>query len=108
MTTPRARWQIRPCDPFYAPQAQGTLTMLRSIRDVDGDPAPPQEEERRAADDLAPLAARGQCGDRKAIATLLASLAPSMLQVIRRMTGVRAAHVDDLFQDAAFGFVQSL
>jgi RNA polymerase sigma-70 factor (ECF subfamily) len=51
-------------------------------------------------DDLAELIARFRAGDRKATRTLLVSLVPPMLQVIRRVLGAHHPDVDDTAQES--------
>src|SRR5262245_3718430 len=85
--------------------------MLRIIKGRRDSPAFGNDAWRRpkVIDELAPLAQRAKTGDEKATRTLLAALGSSMLQVIRRILGESGrADVEDVFQDAAFGFVEAL
>lgn len=85
--------------------------MLRLIRGrAERAPTEPawQPAEPKLADDLAPLARASAAGDRRALRTLLSAVGPSMLQVIRRILGGHNSDVDDAFQEAALGLVESL
>jgi len=60
------------------------------------------------ADDLAPLVAGCRQGDTVATKTLLATLGPSMLQMIRRVLGPFHPDVDDVLQEAFVGLLRAL
>ena len=62
----------------------------------------------RRVDDLAPLVARCSRGERVATKTLLATLGPSMLQMIRRILGPAHPDVDDVLQEALIGLLRAL
>lgn len=62
----------------------------------------------RQTDDLAPLVARCRLGDAVAIKTLLATLSPSMLQMVRRVLGRSHPDVEDVLQDSLVGLLRSL
>jgi RNA polymerase sigma-70 factor, ECF subfamily len=67
--------------------------------------------ERSAAvveDDLAIVLHRSRSGDRKAMRTLLVSLGPPMLQVIRRVLGACHPDVEDTLQEATIALVRAL
>jgi RNA polymerase sigma-70 factor (ECF subfamily) len=68
-----------------------------------GDEADPQPE-----DELRGLVRAALRGSRHAERTLLTNLGPSMLQMVRRVLGPRDPDVEDVFQDAALGFVRAL
>ena len=57
---------------------------------------------------LQPLLDRCRGGDAAATRTLLTSLAPSMLQVIRRVLGVRHPDVEDTLQEAMLAAARAL
>lgn len=59
-------------------------------------------------DDLAPLVARCRGGDTAATKTLLATLGPSMLQMIRRVLGPSHPDVDDVLQESFVGLLRAL
>jgi RNA polymerase sigma factor (sigma-70 family) len=59
-------------------------------------------------DDLAPLVASCRRGDKVATKTLLATLGPCMLQMIRRVLGPSHADVDDALQEAFVGLLRAL
>ena len=59
-------------------------------------------------DDLAPLVASCRQGDAAATKTLLATLGPSMLQMIRRVLGPSHPDVDDVLQEAFVGLLRAL
>jgi RNA polymerase sigma-70 factor (ECF subfamily) len=60
------------------------------------------------ADALADVAAGAAAGDRKAIRTLLLSVTPHMLRVVRRVLGAEHPDVDDVAQESAFALVEAL
>jgi RNA polymerase sigma factor (sigma-70 family) len=62
----------------------------------------------READDLAPLVQRCRRGERDALRTLLITLGPAMLQMVRRVLGAGDPDVEDVFQDATIGLVKAL
>ncbi len=62
----------------------------------------------RRSDDLAPLVARCRRGERGATKTLLATLGPSMLQMVRRVLGPAHPDVDDVLQEALIGLLHAL
>jgi RNA polymerase sigma-70 factor (ECF subfamily) len=61
-----------------------------------------------AVDDLAPLLQRCRLGEQDAIRTLVVTVGPSMLQMVRRVLGSKDSEVEDVFQDATIGLVRSL
>jgi len=71
-------------------------------------PAPEGEVPSPQTDDLAPLVASCRQGDTVATKTLLATLGPSMLQMVRRVLGPFHADVDDVLQDAFVGLLRAL
>ena len=60
------------------------------------------------ADDLLPLLQRSRRGERDAIKTLVVTLGPAMLQMVRRVLGARDPEVEDIFQEAVIGLVRAL
>jgi RNA polymerase sigma factor (sigma-70 family) len=60
------------------------------------------------ADDLLPLLQRSRRGERDAIKTLVVTLGPAMLQMVRRVLGARDPEVEDIFQEAIIGLVRAL
>lgn len=60
------------------------------------------------ADDLWPLLQRSRRGERDAIKTLVVTLGPAMLQMVRRVLGARDPEVEDIFQEAIIGLVRAL
>ena len=72
-------------------------------------PAQPGAEARSAqTDDLAPLVASCRAGVAAATKTLLATLGPSMLQMIRRVLGPSHPDVDDVLQESFVGLLRAL
>jgi RNA polymerase sigma-70 factor (ECF subfamily) len=63
---------------------------------------------RGEADDLVPLVARCRRGERDAIKTLVMTLGPAMLQMVRRVLGAGHPDVEDALQEATIGLVKSL
>jgi RNA polymerase sigma-70 factor (ECF subfamily) len=61
-----------------------------------------------AVDDLAPLLQRCQLGERDAVRTLVVTVGPSMLQMVRRVLGSKDPEVEDVFQEATIGLVKAL
>ena len=61
-----------------------------------------------SGDDLDLLVRRCHAGDASAMRTLLVSLGPSMLQVIRRVLGARHPDVEDTLQEATMALLQAL
>jgi RNA polymerase sigma-70 factor (ECF subfamily) len=59
-------------------------------------------------DDLAALLEPCRAGDRRALRTLLHSLGPSMLQVIRRVMGRRHPEIEDALQEATIALLRAL
>jgi RNA polymerase sigma-70 factor (ECF subfamily) len=59
-------------------------------------------------DDLAALVAGCRRGDRAATATLLCTLGPSLLQMIRRVLGGGDPDVEDVFQESLMALVKAL
>jgi len=70
--------------------------------------APTERAELRVEDDLAELVTRFRAGDRKAVRTLLVSLASPMLQVIRRVLGAHHPDVDDTLQESTIALLRGL
>jgi RNA polymerase sigma-70 factor (ECF subfamily) len=68
-----------------------------------GDDGPP-----RVADDLAALVAGCRRGEADATATLLSTLGPSMLRMVRRVMGASDPDVEDVFQEAMMAVVRAL
>jgi RNA polymerase sigma factor (sigma-70 family) len=62
----------------------------------------------RAVDDLAALVAGCRRGERAATATLLTTVGPSMLQMIRRVLGGNDPEVEDVFQESLVALVKAL
>jgi RNA polymerase sigma factor (sigma-70 family) len=81
------------------------LKILRIRRTRVGDLVP---RDPTAPDDLELLVRRCGAGDASAMRTLLESLGPAMLQVIRRVLGVRHPEVEDTLQEATIAFVGAL
>ena len=79
------------------------LRLLRGHSAQAGTEPPP-----RAVDDLAALVAGCRCGERGATATLLTSLGPSMLQMVRRVLGTSDPDVEDVFQESLMALVRAL
>lgn len=69
-----------------------------------GRTSPPAANE----DDLGPLVRRARTGERVAQRTLLTTLGPLMLQMVRRVLGVRHRDVEDVFQESVMGLLRSL
>ena len=59
-------------------------------------------------DELLPLAEAAGLGDAAALRTLLSRVAPTMLRVVRRVTGAHHAEVEDVTQECALEFVRAL
>jgi len=78
--------------------------MLRalSFRSAPAQPGP------RAEDELAPLARAASDGDDVALRTLLTTLGPSILRVVRRVIGGSHPDVEDVAQECAVEFVSAL
>jgi RNA polymerase sigma-70 factor (ECF subfamily) len=70
--------------------------------------APSERPEPKVEDDLAGLITRFRSGDRKAVRTLLVSLAPPMLQVIRRVLGAHHPDLDDTLQESTIALLGAL
>ena len=64
--------------------------------------------EERPHDELAGLAAAATQGDEAALGTLLATLIPHLLRVVRKILGPTHPDLDDVTQDAAMAVAQSL
>jgi RNA polymerase sigma-70 factor (ECF subfamily) len=83
------------------------LKLINNGRRPDRHPAPaawhPLE-----GDELAGLTLRGQRGERDAIRTLVMTLGPAMLRMVRRVLGPRDPDVEDVFQEATMGLVRAL
>jgi len=62
----------------------------------------------RVADDLAALVVGARRGERDATATLLTTLGPSMLQMVRRVLGANHADVEDVLQESLLALVRAL
>ena len=60
------------------------------------------------ADDLSPLVGRARNGEGAAQRTLLATLGPLMLQMVRRVLGAGHRDVEDVFQESVMGLLRSL
>jgi RNA polymerase sigma factor (sigma-70 family) len=61
-----------------------------------------------AHDELAELATRAGRGEVKAIRTLLVSVLPAMLRVVRRVLGAHDSEVEDVTQDSASNLLEAL
>jgi RNA polymerase sigma factor (sigma-70 family) len=59
-------------------------------------------------DELLPLAEAGGNGDATALRTLLSRVTPTMLRVVRRVTGAQHPEVEDVTQECALEFVRAL
>jgi RNA polymerase sigma-70 factor (ECF subfamily) len=59
-------------------------------------------------DELLPLAEAGGSGDATALRTLLSRVTPTMLRVVRRVTGAQHPEVEDVTQECALEFVRAL
>jgi RNA polymerase sigma factor (sigma-70 family) len=62
----------------------------------------------RKTDELEPLVARCRRGETVATKTLLATLGPCMLQMVRRVLGPAHPDVDDVLQEALIGLLRAL
>jgi len=62
----------------------------------------------RGVDDLAPLVQRCQRSERDAIRTLVVTLGPTMLQMVRRVLGPADPDAEDVYQEAVIGLVKAL
>lgn len=79
-------------------------SMLRAVR-MSNAPAPSRP---RAADEYSALAEAASAGDVVALRTLLSSLAPHILRVVRRVVGAAHPDVEDVAQECAVEFVNAL
>jgi RNA polymerase sigma-70 factor (ECF subfamily) len=61
-----------------------------------------------APDELWPLARAASAGDVVALRTLLTRVAPTLLRVVRRVTGAQHPEVEDVTQECAVEFVEAL
>jgi RNA polymerase sigma-70 factor (ECF subfamily) len=59
-------------------------------------------------DTLTDVAAAAAAGDARALRTLLATVSPHLLRVVRRVLGAEHPEVDDVVQESAFAFVEAL
>ena len=59
-------------------------------------------------DPLADVADAAVIGDRRAIRTLLVTVGPHLLRVVRRVLGARHPDVDDVAQESAFALIEAL
>src|SRR5438552_2341245 len=85
--------------------------MMRLIRGAAEGPRRLDEADARrlpGADDLAPLLRHARSGDAVAMRTLLNTVGPALLRVIRRVLGGNYPDVSDVLQEAFLGFVQAL
>jgi RNA polymerase sigma-70 factor (ECF subfamily) len=80
--------------------------MLRLIKGRTGTPEPAPAQ--APADELALLARRSRAGDAEATRTLLVTVGPAMLQVVRRVLGAGHPDAEDVFQEAALGLTDAL
>jgi RNA polymerase sigma factor (sigma-70 family) len=62
----------------------------------------------KVVDELLPLAQAASIGDATALRTLLSRVAPTMLRVVRRVTGAQHPEVEDVTQECALEFVRAL
>jgi len=67
-------------------------------------PSPPAA----SGDDLGPLVRRARDGEGGAQRTLLTTLGPLMLQMVRRVLGAGHRDVEDVFQESVMGLLRSL
>jgi len=82
------------------------MATVLTLRRISGKPL---EQSAGGSDgDLGPLLERCRAQDRAAIRTLLTSLAPAMLQVIRRVLGARHPEVEDTLQEAMLATARAL
>jgi RNA polymerase sigma factor (sigma-70 family) len=82
------------------------MARVLTLRRISGKPHERSAE--GAEGDLAPLLDRCRAHDPAATRTLLTSLAPSMLQVIRRVLGARHPDVEDTLQEAMLATARAL
>ena len=71
-------------------------------------PKAPLQPGPRAEDELLPLARAAINGDRVALRTLLTTLGPTLLRVVRRVIGSSHPDVEDVAQECAVEFVSAL
>ena len=62
----------------------------------------------RVADDLVGLVARCRSGETGALTTLLSTLGPSVLPMVRRVLGASDPDVEDVFQESLIAIVRAL
>ena len=83
-------------------------TVLKLLRGRNDETGTGTERPPQVADDLAALVHRCRRGEADATRTLLTTLGPSMLQMVRRVLGVNDSDVEDVFQEALMGVVKAL
>lgn len=67
-----------------------------------------QPQRSKKPDPLAEVAAAAVAGDRRAVRTLLVTVAPHVLRVARRVLGANHPDVDDVAQESAFAVIDAL
>jgi RNA polymerase sigma-70 factor (ECF subfamily) len=82
--------------------------MLKLMGRPAGQPALAKKLPAGARDALAALARSCRQGDRAAARTMLATVGPSMLQMVRRVLGPKDRDVEDVLQEALIAFVNAL
>lgn len=82
--------------------------MLKLITGQRSQGRAPAEWPARGVDDLAPLVHRCQQSDRDAIRTLVVTLGPTMVQMVRRVLGAGDPDAEDVYQEAVIGLVKAL
>jgi len=90
----------RPGDTGRAPVFVRPRLRLASAAD---DPNPS-----RRTDELAPLVERAREGDARAVRTLIATLSPALLRVVRRILGVSHPDVEDVLQESLVAVMDAL
>lgn len=86
---------------------QGLHRPLRMLRAVPLRSALPQSGP-RTEDELLPLAHAAMAGDEVALRTLLTTVAPNILRVVRRVIGGSHPDVEDVAQECAVEFIGAL
>ena len=97
-------------DPFRAPgeHHREVLKVIKSGRGERREPEAAPTWAVREVDDLAPLVRLCRRDEPGAVRTLIVTVGPLMLQMVRRVLGPRDPDVEDVFQDATLGFVRAL
>jgi RNA polymerase sigma factor (sigma-70 family) len=81
------------------------LPVRRPLRLVSGDA---ENDPPRPHDELGALARRAAAGEARAVQTLLATLLPQMLRVVRRVLGAHHPEVEDVTQESASSLLDAL